>query len=884
MVKAMGKAIICFLLLLVTNNLIFSQTLIRGTLNSTPKEELNLRATVIAHANSKTGDIVGYGFSDISGHFEIKVKCECDTLVLSVKSLSIAETALVIANVSQNVQIQVKPSIFNIDEVVVKSPSIISRKDTTTYIVLSFMQKKDFSVGDVIARMPGFDVDTDGKISYQGQPIQKYYIEGLDLLEKRYALANNNIPHSSVASVEVLHNHQPIKALEGLTATDQTSVNIKLNRNTSLTGRLEAGAGGCPAIWEANLTPMVFNRNQQVIGSWQSNNSGNDLLPQHQSLSISGRSISGATLLKQNYLGVPGMASPNISKNKYLKNHANLLTYNFLTKGYRDTEIKLNGSYYNDLVGMHSTITSTYFMPDTTLVLFEKQNNSYKYNSLTLEATLTQNVSKRYLVNKVSYGSFWDSENASINSLSNQSIISKIPHQTISNSFELVKPINNKLFFVESIIDLNYSPQVLRFSPNTLMLINENSSAIAQEITNTNLATHNKLKYSIPIKRVLASSTLELNYHNEDYRTSINTFTNTETTDSLRNSLSWYKLEAQFTEDIEYKSRDVVIKLAAPLRFAKYGINDRVHNASETPSYLSFIPNASLRYMPIPNLSARLSVSYTQSINSPNNLAQGNIIVSHRLIKKDLSAISQKNAIHYGAYLTYRAPTVGLFTSLHYHRTHGKSDMLVNKTLLTDGMFLYQSVAKDNTSVINNLSSEAKWYISSIKTTIGINANFENMTMQHLISNKFADFEQQVVTVKPSLLFNYSKFWSADYSIEMKYLTTESEFSEMSIRYNSQKISIFSYPKPQHILGFETELYNSKREGQNKNTAAFANFIYSYKPKNKQISFRFQCKNLFNSSKFVNHYENDFSIITTEYDIRPREFIFSVLMPLSKKR
>ena len=85
-------------------------------------------------------------------------------------------------------------------------------------------------------------------------------------------------------------------------------------------------------------------------------------------------------------------------------------------------------------------------------------------------------------------------------------------------------------------------------------------------------------------------------------------------------------------------------------------------------------------------------------------------------------------------------------------------------------------------------------------------------------------------------------------------------------------------------MGFETELYNSKREGQNKNTAAFANFIYSYKPKNKQISFRFQCKNLFNSSKFVNHYENDFSIITTEYDIRPREFIFSVLMPLSKKR
>jgi hypothetical protein len=187
----------------------------------------------------------------------------------------------------------------------------------------------------------------------------------------------------------------------------------------------------------------------QAVGSWQSNNSGSDLLPQHQSISIRGGSISGATLLKQNYLGVPGLASPNISKNKYLKNQANLLTFNFLTKGYGDTEVKLNGSYYNDWVDMHSSITSSYFMLDTTIALVENQSSSYQFNSLTLEATLTQNASKRYLVNKISYGGFWDSERAFINSHSNQSVRSEIPHQTISNTFELVKHINGSLFFVE---------------------------------------------------------------------------------------------------------------------------------------------------------------------------------------------------------------------------------------------------------------------------------------------------------------------------------------------------------------------------------------------------------------------------------------------------
>lgn len=883
MVKTMGKAIFIFLLLLFTSNFLFSQTLISGTLNSTLQEELNLRATVIAHSNSTTRDVVGYGFSDNSGGFEIKVKCECDSLVLIVKSLSIAQTTLTIANVSQSVKVAVKPKQFNIDEVVVKSPSIISRKDTTAYIVSSFVKKQDFSVGDVIARMPGFNVDNEGGINYQGKPIQKYYIDGLDLLEQRYMLANSNIPHSSVASVEVLHNHQPIRVLEGVTAADQTSVNIKL-KNTSFTGRLEAGVGGYPAIWDVNLTPMVFNRNRQIIGSWQTNNSGNDLLPQHQSISISGGSVSGATLLKLNYLAVPGLESPNISKNKYLKNHANLLTFNFLSKGYRDTEIKINGSYYNDWVDMQSNITSTYFMPDTAIVLVENQSNSYNYNSLTLEATLTQNVSKRYFVNKMSYGSFWDSEQASISILSDQLIKSKIPHQTLSNNFQLVKPINTSLFIAESVIDYNYSPQVLRFSPNRIMLKDENSSEIAQEITSTNLITHNNLKFSYPIMQFLTSSTLEVNYHIEDYRTGINTFTSTQTPDSLKNSLSWHKFETQFTEDIEYKNANFIINLAAPLRFAKYGITDKIHNASDTPSYLSFIPNASIRYRPRSNFSAKFSVSYNKSINSPNSLSQGNIIVSHRLIKKDLSAISQRNSIRYNASLTYRAPTLGLFSSLHYYRIASKNDMLVNRTILTNGMFLYQSVYKDNTSLINNLSSEVKWYISPIKTTIGINASFQSMSIQHLISGKFANFNQRVIMLKPSLLLSNSKFWSANYSIEMKFLTTESEFSELEINYNSHKISVFSYPKPQHILGFEMELYTSKREDHDTNTALFSNFFYSYKLKGNRISFRFQCKNLFNSSRFVNHYEKDFSIITTQYDIRPREFIFSVLMPLSKNR
>ena len=64
--------------------------------------------------------------------------------------------------------------------------------------------------------MPGIEVLDDGKILYQGKPINKYYIEGLDLLEGKYNLANKNLPHKEVTKVQVLENHQPIKVLDSL--------------------------------------------------------------------------------------------------------------------------------------------------------------------------------------------------------------------------------------------------------------------------------------------------------------------------------------------------------------------------------------------------------------------------------------------------------------------------------------------------------------------------------------------------------------------------------------------------------------------------------------------------------------------------------------------
>jgi hypothetical protein len=191
---------------------VLGQTVISGKVISAQHEKLS-GISVLVLSSRKAPGILNYAITDDSGSFNISFTRAADSVFVAIKSLNFKDTVIALANYSQQLDVVLLPDVFEIKEVNVKGYPISVRGDTINYLVNSFAKAADRSIGDVIGHMPGFDVTELGQINYQGTPIQKYYIEGMDLLEKRYALANKNLPHKSVASVEVLQNHQPIKIL-----------------------------------------------------------------------------------------------------------------------------------------------------------------------------------------------------------------------------------------------------------------------------------------------------------------------------------------------------------------------------------------------------------------------------------------------------------------------------------------------------------------------------------------------------------------------------------------------------------------------------------------------------------------------------------------------
>lgn len=256
------KQILILLLACIFSLNSFSQTKINGTLSTEKGQLISGASVIIMELNSN--DILNYDISDSKGFYSILVNTKSEKLQLNIRSMGFKTVVKIIDNNSQTSNFVLEEEITELKEVVIKPNAITKRGDTLNYSVNAFTKQEDRTIADVLKNMPGIEVLSDGKILYQGKPINKYYIEGLDLLEGKYNLANNNLSHKVVTKVQVLENHQPIKVLDSLVYSDQAAINIKLKKSYTFTGQTEIGFGLSPLLWVVNVTPMLFSKTANV--------------------------------------------------------------------------------------------------------------------------------------------------------------------------------------------------------------------------------------------------------------------------------------------------------------------------------------------------------------------------------------------------------------------------------------------------------------------------------------------------------------------------------------------------------------------------------------------------------------------------------------------
>ena len=324
-------------------------------------------ANVLCKALNAKDSLLAYSISQSNGQYTLKSKKQ--VAKLSFAKMGFATQCIPVEKEKWRYDVQLIEKSYDIDEVVVKADPITHKKDTLNYHVESFRQKEDYSIEDVLKHMPGIEVLPSGQIMYQGSSINKLNIEGLDLMGDQYNQATQNMPAEAVATIQVMENNQPIRALEGKVHNNRATLNIKLKKNYKMRpfGDVEVGVGGTPVVWDGSLTGIQVSKKNQLLFTGALNNRGASL----RSLQSGMSNFTG--IYTQEPLPAPFLYSatnrrPPISPLYYLDNRSYFAGVNYLHAFTPYSTLRFNLLYNHEGENREDSTRNEYYAADTVSV------------------------------------------------------------------------------------------------------------------------------------------------------------------------------------------------------------------------------------------------------------------------------------------------------------------------------------------------------------------------------------------------------------------------------------------------------------------------------------------------------------------------------------
>ncbi|MFZ1785742.1 MAG: outer membrane beta-barrel family protein [Ferruginibacter sp.] len=130
-------------------------------------------------------------------------------------------------------------------EVIIKSGSPIKIKgDTTIYTADSFNVRAGANVEELLKKLPGIQVDKDGKITAMGEQVKKVLVDGEEFFGDDPGIATKNLRADIVKEVEVYDKKSDQAAFTGIDdGVKDKTINLKLKDNAKkgYFGKAEAG-------------------------------------------------------------------------------------------------------------------------------------------------------------------------------------------------------------------------------------------------------------------------------------------------------------------------------------------------------------------------------------------------------------------------------------------------------------------------------------------------------------------------------------------------------------------------------------------------------------------------------------------------------------------
>ena len=850
----MRRLAVCWILVLGVCACVHAQRVYRGRVVDEDHRPIADVSVLIYRSETS---VAAFGFSDADGQFAVRCPDKVQPVGIGFRMMGFEDKRISPGDFADGQTVILHSKAFLLKEVNVRPDRIRQRNDTLVYNVLSFKQDQDRSIADVIAKMPGLEVSSSGQISFEGKSINKFYIEGMDLMGSKYAQASENLSADMVSSVQVLQNHQPVKTLRGVQFSDQAALNLVLKDNVknAWAGLLEAGVGstaqdGASCLYSGRLLGMMFGRKQQNLSMYKADNTGKDITREVTDLITGTRDNQE----ERGLLGELVTPAAEIGGQRTSFNRSHLVATNHLLKVGQDDDLRVQLDYLWAEKEGYTAHTTEYLDLDGILLAEENRVESAD-SRLKGDVTYKINRDKLYLNNRF-HGS-WD-----LNKGRGEAVLNGEPTRQdvrvrkgyLTEDFELISRLRNGN-------SLEFSSQsTFSYLPGRLAIVTggtEQLDVSAFETNNYAAFSHKVRGYTLSHRVGYSWKTQQLKADYQDM--------------SAEEQYDRHNLYVASSLHLVKKSLKVNATLRANALLRYYEGNSGFH--------FSLQPNLHIQYDFSGTTAASLRYSYRESDLSLMSLYRTPIFTSYYTQSSHTGDFEDRGIHMLTGSWQYQHPIKGLFLNLAASWTRRTNEVLYQSTY-EEPVFRRSPTAHRYKTDSYLLHGNAAYSCYWGKTLISLGgrqlwSNYYLWQQGVRVPWQMRDTEiTGKLSMQPVRVFSYEL--QSRLQLNRQVCRENHALSGEGIRTFAHALSLFLFPLKKLEIGVKGEVYHSSDPSVAANVFADAHVSYQL----KRWEWRLTCTNFMGNHRYERRMRTSLTDVYSVYRLRPREVLLSFTVEL----
>ncbi|ALA92851.1 hypothetical protein PGJ_00002130 [Porphyromonas gingivalis AJW4] len=758
------------------------------------------------------------------------------------------------------------PSETKLKEVTVESSSVRLHGDTIKYLAHAYSDAGTRTLADLISRIPGLEVEASGTVKYQGKTINEFYIEGFPSVGNNYGLVVNNLDVDAVSGVEVLQNHQRVRALKDIEVSDQAALNILLKEKYKLlpTGQLEAGGGYEGRLcYDTNLYGMLISRKSQTVVSLIGDNHGS--LREEGGFALA----QGADMPEAGSLiTMGGRTAPPIPERRYVLGndfssgamHANRVgEYGIL---------RLGAGYSHQDAAFDVRNKNVYYSGDEGLVTISEESiPTTNKHDIAAEVYYTYNSDSLFLENDLSVlGSHHRFRNDIVSHTQYLYGIKQV-YGSFNNAFHYIRKTKKgktKRFMT------NLFGRTL---PTGRISVQQGEKSMVQLIDGYDFGGHFAGGYSGWIGKHLSISTsMMLDAVCRGYGLSdIGEFPD------IDNHYRGYDLNASFVSGIVFDDGDLRIESYLPLTF--YGRSFK-NGTEKHPAYSAkeILPewNTRLRYILSSMLSLDWAFVYTNKLDMPATLISQPIIADYnQIITHTAGAIARNRTYTTNLSLRYNNVLSG------QNVTSSISFVKIGSNLLKDfnvspDQISYTTQSYKSSGYTWTTSHFLSWRLRPLALKADLFGLYSYSRTEAMRAGIVYPIFSHRFLLRPKLIFTPFRSFSWEISANWEYLRMSHHYAGQSFRSdltNLKGASRFTWQTiPQCDLFASIDYMRLEQKDGTRRNIFFADTGIRYRFDRYELSATVD--NIFDTDSYENSYQVGMDSFYSFYYLRPRCYMF----------